>query len=146
MNNMSNLIVTTLKEAAKCFTEARKNLGDGAVLLHEIKEKEMWRQGYKSFGAYVESECQISQSFAAKLVQVYAHFVIQHGLNSNNLREIDAEKLYLALRLPSPPEKQLEQARLLSRSELKAEIASKGEEECKHETTITICASCHARV
>lgn len=137
---------TILKETAELFAKARINLYYAAKRLYEIKEKDLWKGAYSSFGEYVESECQISQSFAAKLIRVHGHYVLEGGVKADQIREVDTEKLYLALRLPGTPEAQLTRASTWTRSEIKAEIASQGGEECSHETTVTICAHCHARI
>lgn len=133
------------KKAAECFTSARKNLLEGAKLLSEIKEKELWKGDYVSFNEYLQEGCRVSPGFASKLVQVYEHFCLQGKVAPKELADVDTEKLYMASKLPGTHEKQLSQAITLSRSELKSELKDP-EDECRHEDTVTICSGCHKRV
>lgn len=137
--------MTILEKAAKCFTSARRKLIEGAKYLHEVKEKELWKDDHESFSEYLQEKCQVSDSFASKLIQVYDHFCIQGGVAPKELENADTEKLYLALKLPGNPDKQLSQALTLSRQELKSEI-NDPDDTCKHEEKITICAGCHRRI
>lgn len=135
-----------LKEAANCFKASRVSAIIGAGYLHRISAERLYEGQYASFGEFCEEACQISPSFAAKLIQIHEHYAIQGKITPSRLRGIDAEKLYLATRLPMKPEEQLMRADTWSRSEIKAELASKGGADCTHEKTITLCVTCHARV
>jgi len=138
---------TILTQAAQCFTTARQNIYEGAALLYKINEEGLWKDSFDSFGEYVEQDCQLSQGYASKLLQSWKFYVIEGGLSQAKLSGVDAEKLYLALKLPNgTPEKRLIQAQTLSRQELRAELTEKDGVDCQHETTITICASCHKRL
>lgn len=137
---------TILNEAAECFSKARFNLFHGARRLKEISDKRLWDGQYGSFGEFVETECQISQGFASKLIAVFTHYSVESGLSHAKLADIDQEKLYLAMRLPLKAEEQLVRAQSWSRSELKAELASKGGAECQHPSSVEICTVCHSRV
>ena len=142
---MNEIKLTVLEECSSCFTSARQNLIRGARYLHDISVGKLWQDNFSSFGEFVEQECQISQSFASKLIAVYNHYLVSGGVSQRNLEGVDAEKLYLALKLPGSPEEQLTKAKTLSRGELKQqkEFEETGEE-CKH--TTLICAKCHAKV
>lgn len=135
-----------LQRASDCFKAARKNLLRGAALLYEIDQTKEWEEAYSTFGEYVEQECQISPSFAAKLLQVHGYFIEQHEFKGERLEGVDMEKLYMAIRLKGTPQKQLAAAQTLSRHELRQELAMNGTEECLHEHKITICAKCGSRV
>lgn len=137
---------TILKDCASAFKEVRRNVVVAAKMLWEISDKSLWKGEYTSFGEYVERECQISSSFAAKLVIVYGHYVIDSRASERQIEAVDAEKLYLASRLKLPMEQQLVRAESWSRQELKAELASGGGAECTHPSTIEICSRCHARI
>lgn len=137
--------MSILEKAAGCFTSARRKLLEGAKYLHEIKEKELWKESNESYSEFLGEKCQISDGFASKLVQVYDHFVLKGGVDQKELETVDAEKLYLALKLPGKPEKQFSQALTLSRGELKNELNDPNDT-CTHEEKITICAGCHKRV
>lgn len=137
---------TILRDCASAFKEVRQNLIEGAALLYKIREEKLYEGKYSSFGAYCEEECQISQSFAAKVCHVYGHYVLEGGLQPKQIGQVDAEKLYLALRLPGDAEAQFTRASTWSRSDIKAELASKGVEECIHPSYVEICTVCHARI
>lgn len=138
---------TILDQAAQCFTSARRNIYEGTALLYRIDQEKSWEGQFSSFGEYVEQECQLSQGYASKLLQSWKFYVIDGGLSQAKLNGVDAEKLYLALKLPDgTPEKRLIQAQTLSRQELRAELAEKDGEDCQHEQTVTICSRCHQRV
>lgn len=142
---MEKAITGILKDTAYCFLNARRNIFEGAAGLHTIFTQKLFLSDYTTFGAYVEQECQISQSYATKLIKAYDHYVLQGGISQRKLESIDMEKAYLALSLPGTPEKQLAQAETLTRQELKAERASQGgvEHECE---AISICKTCSKRL
>lgn len=135
-----------LDKAARCFKDVRKSLVEGAAFLHKISNERLYEGTYSSFGEFCEEGCQISQSFAAKLIKVHEHYILKGNVPRSQIGNIDNEKLYLAIALKGTPEEQALRAQTWSRSEIKAEIASKGGAECIHEHTVTICSKCHARV
>lgn len=137
---------TILRDCATAFKEVRRTVNGAAKMLWEISEKELWKGQFQSFGEYLERECQISSSFAAKLVRVYGHYVLDNRASERQIEAIDAEKLYLASRLQLPFDQQLIRASSWSRQELRAELASGGNSECTHPSKIEICTKCHARV
>lgn len=148
MTHMATNLVTTpiTKRAAECFTEARKNLMEGAKYLHEIKAKELWKESHESYSDYLQDECRISDSFASKLVQVYEHYCLNGSFSLKALEGVDIEKAYLALKMPDKsPRHQLEAAKSLSRGELKNEL-NDPDDSCKHLETYRACANCHKRV
>ncbi len=135
-----------LKETAACFNDARKNLISGAALLHKISSQSLYKPSYESFNDYLDQECHISPSFASKLISVFQAYVIEGQVKKSELVGIDHEKLYLAIGMKGSFAEKVQKASLLSRSELKQELAEKDGVDCKHPTVITICSSCHARV
>lgn len=137
---------TKLDQAAMCFVAVRQNLLQGAALLTEISEQNLWSGSHSSFGAYVESECQISQSFAAKLVKVYKYYVVEKQVPERQIEAIDAEKLYMAIALPGAVDQQIIRAQTWTRAEIRAELASDENGDCIHEKTVNICVRCHARI
>lgn len=142
----TSLNTQILDRAALLFTSVRKNLVAGAALLSKIRAESLYKPSYETFADFVEQECHISLSFASKLCSVYDGYVLEGGVRQEELQEIDHEKLYLALRLPDTFAAKVHKAQLLSRSELKAELAEKDGVDCQHVTTIHICANCHKRV
>lgn len=143
---MDELTTTVLEEAADHFKSARTNILIGASLLYQIASERLWEAKYAKFGDYLEGECQISESYASKLIKSYKHYVVDGGLSPRNLEDTDLEKLYLAISLTGTPVQQAIKAETLTRSEIKAELSEKDGVECQHLQTLTICASCHARV
>ena len=132
-----------LHKAADCFIGVRKQFIEGAKLLHKISTEKLWEGQHGSFGEYVEQECQLSQSYASKLVQLYQYYAIEGGVSHAKLAAVDPEKAYSAMKLKGNPERQLAPALTLSRQELRTEVADKGEEHA-HEY-IEICVKCHKR-
>ena len=140
---------TILAEAAACFKQARKNVYEGAAMLYKIQSENLWDGQYSSFSEYVEQECQVSRSYASKLLQAWKYYVIEGGLPKGNLVGVDPDKLYFALRLPSgTPEQRLVKAREWNREDLRAEIHTVNGEECKHPSDkhVIICGTCGKRV
>lgn len=126
-------LTNILDEAKKCFNSARQNLILGAKYLHEIKEKKLWQDNFSTFGDFVESECQISEGQASKLVKVFDYYSIQGGLAENRLEGVDMEKLYLATNLEGSPEQQLETAKVLKRKEIQEQVREDKHGVCDHE-------------
>lgn len=136
-----------LQETAKCFRSARERIAEGMANLYEIAEKNLWDNGeYSSFTEYVEVGCGISKGFASKLLAVHKHYVIEGKVSQRNLSKIDPEKLYLAINLPGAPTMQINKAEHWTRNEIRDELASDENGDCKHENTITICTRCKQRV
>lgn len=146
---MTQLATTTLGDAARCFTNARKNIYEGTALLYKINEERLWEGKYSSFGEYVETECQISGAWASKLTQLWKFYVIDGGVPKKRLVGIDYDKLYLAAKLPRGTiEQRLVRAREWNRQELRAELAIIDGKECEHpeERRVTLCGVCGKRV
>lgn len=147
---MIDLTLNILEQCKRSFQDVRANLIEATEALYLIKSEELWKSECSSFGEFCEQELQISQSFASKLLSNWQHYVMDGHLHKDDLVGVDYEKLYLAQRLPTVMidhfTEKLEKAKRWSRSEIKAELAEKNGEECKHEHTITICAACNKRV
>ena len=137
--------VEILKEAAGYFKGARQNLMAGAELLHKIKAEELWKGKHESFSEYLEEDCQISDGMASKLIQVWQFYVIEGGFRGEKMIGADIEKLYMAAKLKSSPEKALSQALTLTRQELKSEL-NDPDDTCKHPATYKVCTICHGRL
>jgi len=134
-----------LTDTANCFKMARRALLDGAHGLRDIQALKLWEGTYNSFGEYVEQECQISQSYASKLIKTYEHYIINGGVSHATLEGTDVEKLYLAISLTGTTHEQAVKAETLTRQEIKAELAVKDgvEHEC---VPISICKTCSKRL
>lgn len=129
-NNMN-----LLQQAAKCFTRARQNLIEGAAHLYAIEAARLWEGKYGSFSDYVEQECQISRSFAAKLIAVHGYYIEKSRLEPLQLVSTDMEKLYLAISLQGTAEEQALRAQTWSRGELQEELRVQKHGEHDHEFT-----------
>lgn len=143
--------ISTLSNVNDCidtFKAIRRDMVDAMVRLAAVFAAKSWESKASSWGEFVESELQISQSSASKLLRVHEAYLISGTTKPAQLEGVDVEKLYLAIPLlkEQSPKQVIATAKELSRSELKAEMASNGSEECKHEHQVTICSSCHARV
>ena len=136
-----------LTEVKQCFTEARKNLVEGARLLYRVEKEELWRQsGCNSFSEYVETELLISRSQASKLLASYERFVVEGGVSTSKLAQISPETLYLSTKLPGSLTEQLTKAETWTVREMRDELASNGETDCQHLNPIRICGTCHKRL
>ena len=99
--------------------------------------------GYDSFNEYLGTpEIGLSRSYAFKLIKVYEVFVEKHNVPVDQLQDVDVEKLYIATTLIKGEdyEERLEQARTLSRSDLR-EFISGGYKEYK----MIECPYCHEK-
>lgn len=121
-----------LDDAKECFKGARQNLIQGAGLLYTIKKDNLWATHYDSFSQFLESECEISDGFASKLIQVWEGYVVEGGFSQRKIEEVDHEKLYLALKLLGSVEKKLTSAETLTRGELKESVREETNP-CNHE-------------
>ena len=78
--------------------------------------------GYDSFREYLGTpEIGLSRSYAFKLIRCYEVWVEKYNIKVEELQDIDVEKLYIATTLIKGEdyEERLEQARTLSRSDLR---------------------------
>lgn len=137
-----------LEHCASFFQGVRRNLIEATEALYRINSENLWESKYSSFTEYIETECQISASFASKLLKNWKYFVIEGGMKPKQLGAVDYEKAYLSINLPDmTPEQKLLRAETWSRSDLKAELAvDENGHECSHENIIKICEKCHKRI
>lgn len=78
--------------------------------------------GYDSFSEYLGTpEIGLCRSYAFKLIKIYEVWVEKYNIEVEKLQDIDVEKLYIATTLIKGEdyEERLEQARTLSRSDLR---------------------------
>ena len=132
-----------LEATSDAFKAARRSLLAATHLLYQVREKEAYKSKYDPFSAFVEEECGISRGHASKLLTIYSHYVVEHGVLQQNLEAVDTDKLYLAIRTPGSAQQQLSRAKTLTRQELK--LDTNDAEPHDHEP-ITICAKCHIRL
>lgn len=145
---MTKVSATILKDAASAFKLARGNVYEGARLLYQIQETNAWEGQFSSFAEFVEQECQIGKSQASKLTQMWKFYIIDGGMNKNQLVGIDSDKLYLAAKLPTGTiEQRLVKAREWNRQDLRDALAEdENGVDCVHTETIQLCKKCGKRV
>ena len=141
---MTSLTVQNLLEQTKeAFERVRFSVVGAMVALAKVKAEDAWSEVAQSWGEYVEGELGISQSFASKLLSVHSHYISEGAVSPEKLIGIDYERLYLSAKTGGTIEEQIEKARTLTRSELKAE---RGEADQHEHQPITICKVCQVRL
>lgn len=107
------------------FEAVRASMVQAMVNLHEIKENELWRERFTSFGEFVESPegLGISQGFASKLLTVHKTYLLEGGIAPEKLEGVDYERLYLARNIEGDAELKLESAKTLNRAEIKQNVS-----------------------
>ncbi|GAG58742.1 unnamed protein product [marine sediment metagenome] len=99
--------------------------------------------GYDHWSEYLGTpEIGLTRSWAFKLIKVYETWVIKYTIPVEQLQDVDVEKLYIATTLIKGEdyEERLEQARTLSRSDLR-EFTSGGYKKYK----MIECPYCHEK-
>ncbi len=136
LDHSRQLLILKTRDA---FGKVRSSVLEAMQYLWQVKETEAWKEGYESFGDYVEQDLGISQGFASKLGTINKTFLIEGGLSQEKLAGIDYEKLYAAAKLGGTVEEKLAKAATLSRSELRQESS----EETPHEGDFhLVCTKC----
>lgn len=146
---MNELSTNVLRDAAQCFQNARRSVYEGAALLYRIRKESLYEGQFSSFGEYIETECQLSPGYVSKLLTAWEYYVVEGGVSPRNLEGVDAEKLYLATKLPAgSTEQRFIKAHEWSRRDLRDELSTKDGKECEHpaESRVTICGVCSKRV
>lgn len=133
-----------LEKASGCFKTARKSFLEGAALLYVISEQNLTDGAYTSFNEYVQDACQISPSFASKLITIYKRYIVEGQLKPKELEGTDVEKLYNALQLPGSFAEKAVKAQTLTRQEIQDEIHSSPDGDCSHKVLIPYykCKAC----
>jgi hypothetical protein len=153
MNELTD--IQLLDRCSEAFKSVRTSLYEACAYLYQIEQNGAWEGKYSSFSEYVEQECQISRGQASKLLTVWRYFVIERGVSQAKLEKIDAEKLYLATKLPQEtfsgvrsPDDLLTIAREWSRQDFRDELASHEGVDCGHPEgkRIVLCGICSKRV
>ncbi len=109
-------------------------------LVYEVYAQGLWEGRFSSFGEYVESPDGLnrSQGYASKLRQV-EQFRLDSGLSEQDIRGIDYESMYLAIKTGGTPEEVVAKAKTLTRAELRA--SREDTNPCSHEW-IEACKNC----
>ncbi len=118
-----------------------------AARLYTIKSKELWSDAYDSFQEFLDV-AKVNPSMASMLTQIHDHYVVQGGIPQAKLVGIGYSNLYEAIPLIESKgvATAVETAKTLTRSEIKLEVREQKHGACAHPETITICATCHAKV
>ena len=96
-----------------------------------------WKGKFSSWGEFVESEegLGMSQGSVSKMLKVEEYYVATYGMKPESL-SIDNEKLYMAINLPGLPEQKVVKAESWTRQQIKDELASGPDGDCKHQVLI----------
>ena len=133
-----------LEKTELLFKNVRSSVMEAAGALYECEQSKVWEEKYSTWSEFVEQGCGVSKGFAAKLLKSYKYYAVEGGYTTEELKDIDAEKLYLSIGLKGNTEEQLNKAQTLSRQEIKSELAVKDGKEHEHEF-INICRICGVR-
>lgn len=122
--------------------EIKKNLWDLAIVLKHLRDNKLYTFYNDTWEAYLASlNSSISRSFAHKLITNFEIWVEELDVSPDKLQNIDTEKLYIAGSMANKDnyEEALEQARTLSRSDLR-QLKSGHEYEPRYK--IVTCPKC----
>jgi len=126
--------------------EIKKNLWDLAIVLKHIRDRKLYKFYDDTWESYLASlNSSISRSFAHKLIVNYELWSETYNIPQEKLQGIDTEKLYIAgiMSTKENYEEVLEQARTLSRSDLRQ---LKSGEEYEPRYKIVMCPHCGGEV
>jgi hypothetical protein len=143
----TSIVTTLLDETINIFRGLRRDMVKAMVNLHAIKESGEWSERFDTWGEFVESSegLGFNQSSVSKLLSVNRAYLIDGGLDENDLVGVDYEKLYAARDLPGTPEQRLSMAKTLNRKELK-ETKNEAEGHVHSGDTVVIHKCCGMRV
>lgn len=118
-----------------------------AARLYTIKTKELWSGSYDSFQEFLDT-AKVNASMASVLTQIHDRYVVQGKIPQSKLIGIGYSNLYEAIPLIDSKgvANAVETAKTLTRQEIKLEVREQKHGACAHPETITICASCHAKI
>lgn len=142
MNASLTPIGELLEQTKSAFQGIRSSTVAAMLLLAKVKEENAWTYVESSFGAYVEGELGVSQSYASKLLSVHQKYITEAGIRPEWLEGIDYEKCYIAaplLKEGVSALEVLERARTLTRAELRAERVDSGHEHSGETVVIHKC-------
>jgi len=126
--------------------EIKKNLWDLAIVLKHIRDKKLYKFYEDTWESYLASlNSSISRSFAHKLIANYELWSETYNIPQEKLQGIDTEKLYIAgiMSTKENYEEVLEQARTLSRSDLRQ---LKSGEEYEPRYKVVMCPKCGTEI
>lgn len=145
----------TVEEAQKSYrltlritTEIRKNLYDLAIVLKDCRDRKLYKFYNDTFEEYLANpEIGLSRFYVFKIIRNYEVWGEEYNVSQEQLRKIDPEKLYTigtmitgAKLSPEVVEERLEQARNLSRSDVR-QLKSGKEYELEYWKKVT-CPKC----
>lgn len=131
-------------ETRELLHAVRGSLIHVAQNLYRIKTEGIWEGRASSWSEFCESDLQISQSQASKLLSIHQHFIVDGGLQPEDLIGTDYEKLNAVRKLPGTVQEQMSIARTLSRKEIRDSFSESIQ--CEHTKTYVICADCGTRI
>jgi hypothetical protein len=131
LNENQNFEMTTV-EQFEAIARLKQTLEDNFVslgeLLSRIKRKKTYKaKGYKDFKEFIETEFQLSNSFANKLISIYELYIEDLDVDEKSVKEIGLDKLNMIKPLVkdaafSETEEWLKKAESLTNSKLRDEV------------------------
>lgn len=123
-----------LRETIDVVRQIENRFIELAGRLYKIRDKEMWKSSYESYGEFLEA-ARILPAQASILVAVYRNYVVLRGVPEANLSGIGYSTLYEAIPLLEKEQTDtvVEKARVLTRSEIQDEVREKTNGICTHE-------------
>lgn len=127
------------------FKQARGYLMLAARSLYFVREQKAWESGFSSWNEFL-GELQLDPAQASRLCAVVEHYLMKGGVELTQLKQVNPEKLYRAMRLPYTPQEQALRAATWTTQELKAEL-SRTPEGYEHMCeAIKLCKTCGKRM
>jgi len=98
LEDYTNPAVMTAEEKISAVNNLKKSLEDNFVslgqLLSEIKRTKLFKfKGFKTFKEFVESEFNLSSTFAARLIGTYELFIEELDVDEMSVKNIGLDKL-----------------------------------------------------
>lgn len=131
LNENQNFEMTTM-EQFEAIARLKQTLEDNFVtlgeLLSRIKRKKTYKtKGYKDFKEFIESEFQLSNSFANKLISIYELYIEDLDVDEKSVKDIGLDKLTMIKPLVkdaayTETEEWLKKAENLTNSKLRDEV------------------------
>lgn len=138
-------------DTIKLFVQTQYNFLNLAERMKAIRDQGLFAPKWGSFQDFTLEVNEFSMSMINRLINIHEKFVLTAGINENDLSEAGWTKLAMTLPYVNTKDEAIhwaEQAKLLSKSDLRKEIAElktgKKIANCKHEESylLRVCPEC----
>lgn len=138
-------------DTIKLFVQTQYNFLNLAERMKAIRDQGLFAPKWGSFQDFTLEVNEFSMSMINRLINIHEKFVLTAGIDENNLSEAGWTKLAMTLPYVNTKDEAIhwaEQAKLLSKSDLRKEIAElktgKKMANCKHEESylLRVCPEC----